>query len=139
METAALLNKVNDFARENNCKCMLVVFEKGHKDDLSAKLFRMLTENGARIIRNPINTKKRTPDAKGDAAEVVMPFVGKDKKIAAIKSHTASARSKAKESEKLIPAEKDFPANRKSEEWKQNAVGLLNVLQYRLAGLQAAE
>ena len=139
METATLLNKVNDFARENNCKCMLVVFEKGHKDDLSAKLFRMLTENGARIIRNPINTKKRTPDAKVDAAGVVMQSVGKDKKTAAINSHIASAWSKAKEPGKMIPAEKDIPANRKSEEWKQNAVGLLNVLQYRLAGLQATE
>ena len=129
METAALLNKVNDFARENNCKCLLVVFEKGHKDDLSAKLFRLLTENGARTIRNPINTKKRTPDAKVDAAGVVMQSVGKDKKTAAIKFHTALARSKAKESGKKIPAKKDIPANRKSEEWKQNAVGLLNVLQ----------
>ncbi len=123
METATLLNKVNDFARENNCKCMLVVFEKGHKDDLSAKLFRMLTENGAQIFKISTDTKGRTINAGGSS-------VGKARKTAAIKARIASVRSKAK---------KTVPAVRKSGEWKQNAADLLNVLQARLAGLQATE
>ena len=123
METATLLNKVNDFARENNCKCTVVVFEKGHEEDLPEKLFRMFTENGAQIFKISTDTKGRTNNAGGSS-------VGKVRKTAAIKARTASVRSKAKNT---------VPAVRKSGEWKQNAADLLNVLQARLAGLQAAE
>ena len=123
MKTATLLNKVNDFARENNCRCTVVVFEKGHEEDLPEKLFRMFTENGAQIFKISTDTKGRTINAGGSS-------VGKARKTAAIKARTASVRSKAK---------KTVPAVRKSGEWKQNAADLLNVLQARLAGLQAAE
>ena len=123
MKTATLLNKVNDFARENNCKCTVVVFEKGHEEDLPEKLFRMFTENGAQIFKISTDTKGRTINAGGSS-------VGKARKTAAIKARTASVRSKAK---------KTLLAVRKSGEWKQNAADLLNVLQARLAGLQATE
>ena len=123
MKTATLLNNENDLARENNCKCTVVVFEKGHEEDLPEKLFRMFTENGAQIFKISTDAKGRTINAGGSS-------VGKARKTAAIKARTASVRSKAK---------KTLPAVRKSGEWKQNAADLLNVLQARLAGLQAAE
>ena len=123
METATLLNKVNDFARENNCKCTVVVFEKGHEEDLREKLFRMFTENGAQIFKISTDARGCTINAGGSSVE-------KARKTAVIKARTASVRSKAK---------KTAPAARKSGEWKQNAADLLNVLQARLVGLQATE
>ena len=86
METAALLNKVNDFARENNCKCTVVVFEKGHEEDLPEKLFRMFTEKGAQIFKISTDTKGRTINAGGSS-------VGKARKTAAIKAlHPSGAK-----------------------------------------------
>lgn len=135
METAALLNKVNDFARENNCRCTVVVFEKEHEEDLSARLFRMFSENGAQIIKVPTSGREHAP--KVDAARVVMQS-GKVKKTVAIKSGKSVSAPKAKESKKT-PAKKTVPAKCKTKAWKQNAASLLNVLQSRLADLQAAE
>ena len=134
MKTAALLNKVNDFARENNCRCTVVVFEKGHEEDLSARLFRMFSENGAQIIKVPTNGKEHAP--KLNAAKDVMQS-GKVKKTATKPRKSVSAR-KEKES-KNAPTKKANPAKCKTKAWKQNAVGLLNVLQSRHADLQAAE
>lgn len=135
METAALLNKVNDFARENNCRCTVVVFEKEHEEDLSARLFRMFSENGAQIIKVPTNGKEHAP--KVDAARVVMQS-GKIKKTAAIKSGKSVSAPKAKESIKAL-AKKANPAKCKTKAWKQNAADLLSVLRSRLADLQVAE
>ena len=135
METATLLNKVNDFARENNCKCTVVVFEKGHEEDLSVRLFRMFSENGAQIIKVPTSGKERAP--KRTASKDVMQS-GKVKKTAAIKSRKSVSVRKEKESKKA-PAKKANPAKCKTMAWQQNAVGLLNVLQSRLTDLQAAE
>ncbi len=108
METAALLNKVNDFARENNCRYTVVVFEKGHEEDLSARLFRMFSENGAQIIKVPTNGKEHAP--KLNAAKDVMQS-GKVKKTATKPRKSVSAR-KEKES-KMLPQRKQIPQNAK--------------------------
>ncbi len=135
METAALLNKVNDFARENNCRCTVVVFEKGHEEYLSARLFRMFTENGAQIIKVPTSGKEHAP--KLNATKDVMQS-GKVKKTVAIKSGKSVSAPKAKESKKAL-AKKANPVKCKTKAWKQNAADLLSILRSRLADLQAAE